>query len=599
MKTSRIYEDLSLIKNRSKKIFVLVIVIFVVLVLSYWKLQILDYQKFWKKSEANRIRALILPAQRGLITDRDNTILAKNIGSFQVSFIRENCEDIEESCRKISGLLNLDMDVLKERVSRYESLPLSIPVVIKDNLTPQEVSQIEARKLEFPELMIQAEPKRHYPFKTFAAHVIGYLLELSQEELKSDKYKERRLGDLVGKTGIEKEYEEKLVGIDGEKLEVVDSLGRSMEEVARREPISGQNVKLTLDFELQKMAEELLKEREGAIVVLDPQTGDVLALASYPDFDPNKFINRFTPEEWFDLVESPEFPLENRAIRGLYSPGSLFKIVMALGGIDSQIVNERTSYICNGSIRLYNHPFNCWQEKGHGRVNLYSAIEKSCNIYFYQVGKKMGIEEISRYAKMLGFGVETGIDLSGEKTGLVPDPEWKERVRNEPWFPGETISVSIGQGPLLVTPLQMAVHTASVANRGSRIIPHLLKSEDTRLERRNPSSSIDIDATHFEKVAQGMWDAVNKKGTALTARIRDYDICGKTGSTQVISSERAAELSQEDREVKTHSWFTGFAPKDNPRVVVTIIVEHGGGGGETAAPLAKKLFELFREKHDK
>ena len=607
MRENKIYEDLHLILRRAKRIFILIEILIIFLVLNFWKIQILDHNKYWEKSEANRMREIVLPSQRGLIIDREGTILANNKASFNVSLIRENCKDYDKSCRKISRLLKIEEDVLKERIKKYESLPLFKPIVIKENLSLEEVVVIEGRKLELPELILQAEPRRFYPFGSSAAHVLGYIQELSQEEIKKGFYAERRLGDLVGKTGVEKVYEATLVGTDGQAIEIVDSLGRSKEEIARHEAKRGQNVSLTLDYDLQKKAEELLEGNEGAVVMIDARTGEILALASYPNFDPNKFINRFTSEEWLDLVNSPEFPLENRATRGLYAPGSLFKLIIDLGALDLGLIDEQTSFLCKGKIQFYGEPFSCWIEEGHGKVSLYRGIQHSCNIYHYQVGKKMGIEEISRYAKMLGFGTKTGIDLPGEKAGLIPNPQWKREVRNEPWHPGETISVSIGQGPILVTPLQVAFHTALIANRGIKVTPHLLKSQSQIGEKseNNPrfagSNTLKIERSTFEKVIRGMWEVVNSGGTGRAARIKGYDICGKTGSTQLISTEKdevIKEKEKEEEETKTHSWFTGFAPRDNPKIVVTVIVEYGGMGGATAAPAAKKLFDLYRRKND-
>jgi len=601
MKNGRIYEDLSLIGGRAHKTFNVFVILFIILLLCFWKIQILDHEKYWKKSEANRVREIVLPAQRGLITTRNSEIIANNIASFKVSIIRENCKNIDESCQKIAQLLNLEVSVLKERINRYESLPAFVPIVVKDNLSRKEVSIVESRRLEFPELIIQAEPKRYYPYGIFASHVIGYLQEPSLKEIKMDIYREMRLGDLVGKIGIEKEYEAKLKGEEGRVIEIVDSLGKKKDEIARLEPLKGQNIMLTLDFDLQKKAEELLEGNEGSIVILDPRTGEILALASYPNFDPNKFINRFTPTEWIDLINNPEFPLENRAIRGLYSPGSIFKLVIALAALDLNIITDRTLFFCSGNIVIYGHPFSCWFKPGHGNIDLYNGIRHSCNIYFYQLGKRLGIEEISVYARMLGYGMKTGIDLSGEKDGLVPDPDWKEKVRNAPWYPGETISVSIGQGPLLTTPLQVACHTAIIANRGRKITPHLLMSDNSISSEREGQEwvpdkmLIKIKKSVFEKVIKGMWKAVNENGTARAARIDGYDVCGKTGSTQTVSKETSEKL---EKEFKSHSWFTGFAPRSDPKVVITVLVEYGGLGGTTAAPMANKLFDLYRKKYD-
>jgi penicillin-binding protein 2 len=610
VKQEKIYEDLFPLLRRARIIFILVVALFIFLIMNFWKVQVLDHERYWEKSEANRMREIALPYQRGLIMDREGTILANNRASFRVSLIRENCEDFDKSCRKIARLLNIEESVLKERIKKYESVPLFKPIVVKEDLTLEEVAMIEARKLELPELVLQSEPKRFYPFESLAAHIIGYLQELSPEEMKKSLYGERRLGELVGKIGIEKQYETALVGVHGQLVEVVDSLGRGREEIGRRESAKGQDLTISLDFDIQKEAEELLEGKEGAIIAMDARTGELLALASYPNFDPNKFINRFTSEEWLDLVNSPEFPLENRAIRGLYSPGSVFKLTVALGALDSHIVTDETTFICRGETTIYNHPFSCWKEGGHGKIGFYDAIRHSCNIYFYNLGKELGIENISRYARMLGFGMRTGIDLPGEKTGLVPDPQWKIKAKGEPWQKGETISVSIGQSFMLVTPIQIAAHTALIANRGARGTPHLFKylsADGKKKEIKNQflkNEIVDIDPAIFEQVIQGMWEAVNNEGTGRAAKILGYDVCGKTGSTQVVSEDKSEEPEkkepeEEEKEVKTHSWFTGFAPRENPEIVVTVIVEYGGMGGATAAPLARRLFNIYMKKHDR
>jgi penicillin-binding protein 2 len=602
MEDSQIYEELSLIRRRATWVYVAVCVLFVLLVLSFWKIQILDHKKYWALSESNRTREVIIPSRRGLIKDRNDRILAKSIASFRASIIRENCKDFEASSQNIAHLLDLEESVLRERIKKYESFPLSYPIVVKDNLSFEDVSHIEARKIELPEMILQLEPKRFYPNGQLAAHILGYLQELSPRDIQSDLYPDRQLGDLIGRTGIEKQYDDLLEGTDGRVIEIVDSLGRRKGEIFREDPIQGKWLNVTLDFDIQEKAETLLEGREGAIVVLDPRNGDILALASYPTFDPNKFINRFTPEEWQTLVQSPEFPLENRAIRGLYSPGSVFKLTMALAALDSRVISEGTSFYCSGSIRVYGQPRQCWFKPGHGAMTLTSGIQRSCNIYFYQLGKKMDIEDIHRYATLLSFGTRSGVDLPGEKAGLVPNSEWKKRVRDEPWYPGETISVSIGQGPLLVTPLQVAVHTALIANRGAAIRPHILKtSQDDQFSQENTppnSQKTGISADTYEKVIKGMWRSVNEGGTGRGARVNGFNICGKTGSTQLVSTAREKELLEMDQEIKTHSWFTGFGPKDDPEIVVTVLVEYGGMGGATAAPLARQLFDLYLKKYD-
>ncbi len=595
---NRFYEDLSLILLRTKQVYFAVGGLFLLLLFFFWKVQILDFKKYWSLSEANRTRESVISAPRGLITDRNDVILADNAGSFKASLIRENCQDFGRSVKNISRLLQIEETDLEARIAKYASFPLFRPIIVKDNLDLLDVSRIESQKLEFPELVVETDPKRFYPFSTVAAHVIGYMQELTPEEMNSDSYKGRNLGDLIGRTGVEKEYESLLIGADGRLTEVVDSVGRRRGEVARVDPSPGRNIQLTLDFDLQRKATQLLEGREGAIVVLDARAGEVLALASFPTYDPNKFIARFTPQEWMDLINRADDPLENRAIRGLYAPGSIFKPTIALGALTSGQITEGTTFFCGGTTRFYGRPFSCWFAGGHGVQNLPQAIQHSCNIYFYNAGRRLGVERIAEYAKALGLGSLTGIDLPGEKEGLVPTEEWSRSVRKTEWYPGETISLSIGQGPLLVTPLQVACHTAILGNRGTKVVPHLLRFPSEALKQKeqiSDSPARTITAGTFEKVIKGMWKSVNEGGTGHFAMVEGFDVCGKTGSTQLISRERAAKLG---KEIKTHSWFTGFAPRDNPRVVVTVLVEYGGMGGATAAPLARELFNLYKDKYD-
>ncbi len=599
MGKNSIYEDLSLVLFRVQRTALVVAGLMLLLLFYYWKTQILDHKKYWSLSEANRIRENVIPAPRGLITDRNAVILADNAAGFKASIIRENNPDYARSLAEVGRLLEIGPDDLGARIAKYESLPAFKPIVVKDNLEVQEVARIEARQLEFPELIIETEPKRLYPFGHLAAHVIGYLQQLTPEEMKSDLNTGRNPGDMIGRTGVERKYERLLVGVDGKLTEIVDSQGRSRGETDRTEPTEGRDIELTLDFDLQKKATELLEDREGVIIILEPRSGEVLALASFPTYDPNKFISRFTPDEWLELINRPDHPLENRAIRGLYAPGSVFKLTTALGALDAGLVAEQTTFFCAGSIQLYGRPFSCWYAGGHGVLDLTDGIRHSCNVYFYNVGRRLGIERIAEYAKTLGLGVKTGIDLPGEKEGLVPTPEWSLSTRKTNWYPGETISVSIGQGPLVVTPIQVAAQTALLANRGRRVIPHLLKSPPSAREAEDSGTGAPplsrIRPETFEKVIKGMWKSVNESGTGRGALVDGFDVCGKTGSTQVISKERAAKLGLQ---IKTHSWFTGFAPRDNPRVVVTVLVEHGGMGGATAAPLARELFALYEQKYD-
>jgi penicillin-binding protein 2 len=591
MPEGKIYEDLSTVQARARTVFRILGVLVFLTLAYYWKVQILEHEKYWDLAESNRTRVRALPAPRGLIRDRNGVILADNKAAFKVSLVRENIVDVEGSYAAISQLLEIDEEAIRDRVVKFESLPDFEPIAIKDGLSSIEVAPIEGRQLEFPELVVDAEPQRFYPEGPLAAHVLGYLQERAPDEVSALRETRPGLGQMGGRTGIEREYDDRLTGEDGFAVEIVDSLGRAHGERERTNPVQGQDVVLTLDARLQKRAEELLEGREGVIIALDPGTGEVLAMASFPTFDPNRFITRFTPAEWLELINDPQSPLENRAVRGLYAPGSIFKLLMALGGLDFGYVDERTTVFCSGSTVIYGSPFGCWFEPGHGSMNLADAIKNSCNIYFYQLGRRMGIDMIALAAERAGLGVRTGIDLVGEKDGLVPSSQWKMKTLKTPWFPGETISVSIGQGPLQTTPLQLAAFTALIARRGERVRPHLLLGGAAgESAGRAPFKS-----SSYGPVIEGMWRSVNDQGTGRGAYVAGMDVCGKTGSTQVMSRERAEKLAKAGIEIKTHSWFSGFGPRDDPRLVVTVLVEYGGGGGATAAPLAGRIFSLFQE----
>jgi len=592
----RIYEDLSLVRRRAAAVFRVIAVLVVLALVYYWKVQILEHKKYWGLAEANRTRMRVLAAPRGLIRDRNRWILADNRAAFKVSLVRENVRDPEASYSAIGRLLGVDAGVLRARVEAYKSVQLFEPVVIADGLGADDVAPIESRRLEFPELVVEAEPQRYYPGGSLAAHVLGYLQERTPEEIRAEPARVLRLGEMVGKTGVEREYDRVLRGQDGSVYEVVDSLGRVRGETARESPVQGGDVELTLDSRLQALAEELLDGREGVIIALDPRSGDVLALASYPTFDPNRFITRFTPTEWTELMSDPLSPLENRAIRGLYAPGSIFKLVMAMGGLDFGYVSPGTSVYCSGSMEIYGAVKHCWFEPGHGAMNLADAIKNSCNIYFYQLGRRLGIDLIAHAADRFGLGKPTGLDLAGEKEGLVPSTDWKSKTLKAPWYPGETISVAIGQGQLQVTPMQVALLTAAIAMRGAPSRPHFLKAGPPQPAAGRPGGrdASEFKKSTFENIIAGMWGSVNDGGTGNGAFVAGLDICGKTGSTQTMSRESAERLARAGREIKTHSWFSGFAPRVDPRLVVTVLVEYGGGGGATAAPLAGKIFSLFK-----
>jgi penicillin-binding protein 2 len=595
-----IYEDLTLVRRRANAVFIAVAVLVFLVLSYYWKIQILEHRKFAGLAEANRTRMRVLAAPRGLILDRNGVLLADNQASFKVSIVREGVKDPDASFAAVSRLLGIDEPTLRARVDLRKDLPLFEPVVVADGLSARDVAPIEGRRLEFPELVVESEPQRRYPLGTLAAHVLGYLQERTPEEIRARPELRTRAGEMVGKTGVERIYDDTLRGVDGAVYEVVDSFGRVRGEKARQFPVQGQNIALSIDRDLQSIAEAALEGREGVVVALDPRTGGILALASYPTYDPNKFITRFTPDEWLRLMTDPLSPLENRAIRGLYAPGSIFKIVMGVGGLGFGFIDPATTVYCSGSTQIYGATRHCWFPQGHGAMDLADAIKNSCNIYFYRLGQRMGIDPIARAAGRLGLGRPTGIDLVGEKDGLVPSSEWKMKAFKEIWYPGETVSVAIGQGQLQVTPLQVAVMTALVASRGRKMAPpHLLLAEGALADGGAETAAGDepqFKASEFESVIAGMWKSANDGGTGKGARVEGFDVCGKTGSTQTMSRESAAALKRAGREIKTHSWFSGFAPRVDPKIVVTVLVEFGGGGGATAAPVAQRIFEAYKKE---
>jgi penicillin-binding protein 2 len=597
MPEDRIYEDLTVVRRRANAVFWIFAVLTFLALSYYWKVQILEHRKYLAMAEANRTRSRVLAAPRGLIRDRDKNILADNTAAFKISLVRESVKDEAASYSAISALLGIDEPTLRGRVALHKDLQPFEPIVIADGLTADGVAPIESRRLELPELLVESEPQRIYRGGTLAAHILGYLQEQTAEEIRAHPERPTRPGELVGKSGIEQVYDGVLKGQDGQSIEVVDSLGRIQDEHARQYPVQGDDVILTIDSKLQAEAEKSLEGREGVIVALDPKTGEVLALASSPTYDPNRFITRFTPTEWTDLISDPASPLENRAIRGLYAPGSIFKLVMSAAGLTFGYVTPATTVYCTGSTQIYGAIRHCWYAPGHGAMNLSDAIKNSCNIYFYSLGRRMGIDQIHLAASRLGLGRKTGIDLVGEKEGLVPSSDWKEAALKEPWFPGETISVAIGQGQLQVTPLQIAVMTARIAARGIPVRPRLV-SNVTPAGSDAPAPPPDtlFKTSTFEQIIAGMWRSVNDGGTGAGARVDGFDVCGKTGSTQTMSRESAERLARAGRVIKTHSWFSGFAPRDDPRIVVTVLVEFGGGGGATAAPVAERIFALWKER---
>jgi len=556
---------------------------------AFWVVQGVQGGYYRDLAENNRLRRLPLRPPRGLIEDRWGEPLVENIPSYNLLLDRTRVGDPEPSLGFAASVLELPKDELVRRFDQHRRVPEFQPVRLAQRLSLAQVSRFGVASLEFPEFAIDVEHLRLYRYGIQTGHLLGYLGQASEEEL--SRHPELSSGDLVGKRGIEQVYDERLRGTRGHRIVVVDSRGEVLREYDREPAHPGQNLQLTLDLDLQQEAERRLRGRVGAVVALDPRNGEVLALHSSPAYNPNRFARGLTRAEWEELIANPHNPLQNRAIQNAYPLGSVFKIVMTAAALSEGVVSPDKRVYCRGWTTLYNHRFHCGRRQGHGWVNLEQAVERSCNIYFYQLGQKLGIETIAHYARQLGLGHRTGIDLEGEVRGLVPDPDWSRRVRGHEWYKGETISLSVGQGPLQVTPLQVARLTAAVGNGGRLVTPHLAQTLSV------PSASaLDLDPEVLAILRRGLTAVVNeRRGTAYwTARLAQVSVAGKTGTAQVVSDGGPDPEEEEvPYEKRPHAWFASFAPAEDPELVVVVFVEHGGAGSTAAAPIAKALYETY------
>ena len=557
----------------------------------FWFVQLVQGEYYRELAENNRLRKLPIKAPRGLIFDRKGRLLVENIPSYNLMLDRSRAQDINRSLALASEVLERPLPEVQALLGRYKAIPEFKPVLLAENLTLSQVARFGVVSLEYPEFEVEVHHLRLYRHREQTAHLLGYLGEVTEREIEksSGLYSP---GDLVGKKGIEQTYDQELRGEDGERVVVVDSRGELLEEFGRKPAVPGKNLTLALDLDLQQEAARWLEgpEKVGAIVAMDPRNGEILAMVSSPSYNPNLFARRLQANEWKALIEAPYHPLQNRAIQNTYSPGSTFKIVMATAGLTEKIVDKHSSVVCTGSRAFYGRSFRCWKKGGHGTVDAHRALKLSCDIYFYQLGQKLGIERIAQYSRVFGLGSPTGVEIAGEKSGLVPDQAWSEKVRRHKWYPGETISVSIGQGPVLMTPLQMATMTGMVANGGYRVVPHLVRGAKVP-----PPQHVPLDANALRIVREGLWAVVNEPGgTAYhSARVEGANMAGKTGTVQVIAQAARTDARALPFKYRDHAWFTSFAPLENPRLVVVIFAEHGGSGSRSAAPIAQALHAKF------
>ncbi len=578
----------------------LLVVFFMVIFVAFWSVQILHYEEYRQLAIRNITRTVDLPAPRGLIVDRSGVVLAENKINFTLYLVRENVENLEKTIQRASFFSGKSVLEVRRIISKYKKYAAFYRIPVRNNLPQGTVIFIQSRQDEFPEFEIGMQPSRTFPLAESAAHLLGHLSEVSEAELDAGESAAYSPGDAIGRSGIEKQYEFFLKGEKGSQIVIKNSVEKIQQVSTKTQPAIGSTVVLTLDLELQRFSEELLGEENGVVGVLDLKTGGILALVSKPAYNPEAFSQEMTREEWLAISNDPQTPLQNKFLQGIYSPGSVFKIVMALAGLQEKLITPGTTVTCSGSQVFYDRVFHCWNLGGHGTMNLFAALQNSCNIYFYNLGRRMDIDTIARYARLLGLGAASGIDLPNEKPGLVPGSAWKMETFHQRWFPGETISVAIGHGSLNVTPAQMLKLIATVALRGRMPKLHLLQ----RIERQGrvvrefipEFQRVPIAEEHFEEVIEGLFRVVNQGGTGRAAASAGLDICGKTGTSQILAKEnpRYKALTREKR-FMPHSWFVSFAPRDNPRLAMVVLVENGGDAGAIAAPLAGQIYRKYFE----
>ncbi len=556
----------------------------------FWDLQVRNEEFYSEKALQNQIKSLPIPAARGRIVDRDGRVIVDNHSSFRIILSRENLR--EEHIRPIALGLNLEPADLEAKVRRFRKQPTYLTIPLKEELTTDELTFVEAHKGgdAFPEMELIKSQYRVYPRDAIAAHLLGYVGEINESELNSPEWASHNPGDVIGKVGIERFYNEVLTGIDGQRRVRVDNRMNTREVLGMKEALPGKDLRLTIDLDLQTVAELAMENKRGAVVALDPRNGEVLAFVSAPAYDPNHFVGRIVTREWRALNEDPYKPLFNRATQAQLAPGSTVKPLWALAALEAGIIDENYTVHCSGGQDWFGRFFKCHNAKGHGNVSLRTALAQSCDVYFYAIANKLGIDKIAELGEVAGFGRKTGIDFPGEKEGTMPSAKWKIRTQRERWYAGDTISLGIGQGYLTITPLQLAHAIGGMAMGGVWMRPHLVKES----KPPEPVRKAKFQPENVAKVVGGMYAVVNEWGTAAAARIPGIDMCGKTGSAQRASNElmKAKKLGAS---FDDDAWFVGFAPRLAPEIVVAVLFENGLHGN-LAAPIARDVVKAYFDK---
>jgi len=579
---------------------------FSILAVGFWALQVVQHQQYNELAENNHQRTLALRAPRGLVFDREGRVMVENRHSYSISIVREHTKDLPRTIHILSSVLGLDESGVRTIVERHHREPTYRPITIIQDASLAQVAAVIARRLDFelPDVVVEQVPTRRYP-ETLGAHLFGYVGEVSDAQIAENV--SLKSGDITGQSGIEKIYNEFLMGEDGARRVVVNSVGREIRTLEEEPPTEGKRLQLTVDFDVQKAIEDGFDAigLNGAAVVLDPSDGGVLGFTSRPAYDPNAFAGGIDRATWASLMTDRDKPLNDRAIQGRYAPGSTFKMAVALAGLEEGIITPDFKVYCPGHANFYGRDFKCWRfsRGGHGSIDLRHAIQQSCDVYFYTIANMIGIDKINKWATALGMGVMSGIDLPNEVQGLVPSTEWKREKLHEKWYAGETISVGIGQGQVTTTPVSMAVYMATLANGGTRVTPHLLRAVDDgggwqKVPTPAPKNRVEIDPEKLQAIRDGMWMAVNEPGgTGGAARIPGHDVAGKTGTAQVISNQGKAAAGKTDKDLRDNGWFVFFAPRDNPQIAGAVFLEHGVHGGN-AALVVHHILETFFAKKD-
>jgi penicillin-binding protein 2 len=592
-------EDLRL---RYRYFIIALSIAFIVILSRLWYLQITKGDEFAWLAKNNRIRIRRVPASRGMILDRNRRILVDNRQSFQVSVVPEDIDNAARLVSRMARVLICQPEDLRSRITHQNQRQPFCPLLIKADIPRKELAYLETHKLDLPGMFIDAVPRRSYNYNTLASHLIGYLGEIGQSELEEMESKGYRMGDFIGKDGVEKGWEANLRGVDGGRQVEVDSVGREIRTLSSVPPRPGHNVVLTIDLEIQKAVEDLLAGKIGAAVALDPQSGRILAMASSPSFNPDLFASGIGREDWVSLLSTPFHPLQNKAIQGQYPPGSVFKIITATAALEERAITPHETLFCPGFHQLGTKIYRCWKKGGHGIVSLRRGIVESCDVYFYQVAHRLGIDTIAHYAREFGFGSPTEIELGDEKPGLIPTTAWKRKKYHEPWYEGETLVAGIGQGAVLVTPIQMANMISAIANGGTLYRPQVvLRVEDVNgtIIEEYPSTvmrRVSVSEETLELIREALRGVVDDpRGTGKAARIRGIPVCGKTGTAQVVKLALSEEIENEEDipiQYRDHAWFVAYAPQENPSIAVAVLVQHGGHGGSAAAPIAREIIEV-------